>query len=63
MTDETTEVRLTAEERDLLADVLDSDYRALKEQINKAEDRTFHAELKVREATLLAILRKVRPEP
>jgi hypothetical protein len=59
MSDETSTLRLTAEERALLADILDSDYRNLKQQINHAEDRNFQAELKAREATLLAILQKV----
>lgn len=59
MTDETSRLLLTAEERALLADILDSDYRTLKEQINHAEDRHFQAELKAREAMLLAIMNKV----
>jgi hypothetical protein len=62
MSDETSTLSLTAEERALLADILDSDYRTLKEQINHAEDRNFQAELKAREAMLLAILDKVRAE-
>ena len=59
MTEETSALRLTTDERALLADILDSDYRNLKEQIGKAEDRNFQAELRAREAMLLAILNKV----
>ena len=55
-----TTLDLTAEELDLLVELLDQDYRELKEEINKTEAFRYKEDLKAREAMLVAILDKVR---
>jgi hypothetical protein len=50
---------LTEEERALLADILDEDFRNLKEEINKTEGYDFKNALKARERLLQAILAKL----
>jgi hypothetical protein len=54
---------LSDEERALLADLLDSDYRDLKQEIANTEGFEFKEELKAREAMLLGILERVTGRP
>jgi hypothetical protein len=53
-------IDFTREEAALVAEILDTSYRELKEQINKTEDTDFRRMLKQREALLLAALEKMR---
>jgi hypothetical protein len=53
------QINLTGEEHALLAELLDNDYRDLKEEIGKTEDYNFQAMLRAREQMLLGILQKV----
>lgn len=50
---------LTRAELDLLADILDGDFRDLRDQIYRVEDYRFEQELKEREALLRSILDKL----
>jgi hypothetical protein len=54
---------LSDDERALLADLLDSDYRDLKQEIANTEGFEFKEELKAREAMLLGILERVTGRP
>ena len=54
---------MRAEEQVLLADILDSAYRDLKEEINKTEAHEFKKQLKVREELLVGLLDRVRALP
>jgi hypothetical protein len=57
--DQSTTLELTAEELSLLAELLEQDYRELKEEINKTEGFRYKEDLKAREATMLSLLNKV----
>ncbi|HXG39793.1 MAG TPA: hypothetical protein VNJ28_02525 [Candidatus Limnocylindrales bacterium] len=59
MTEEPVTLSLTRAELDLLADILDGDFRDLRDQIYRVEDYRFEQELKEREALLRSILDKL----
>ena len=50
---------LSAEEHDLLADLLDRAFRDLKEEINKTEAYAYKKGLKSRERVLTELIQKV----
>ena len=50
---------LSDEERALLAELLDADYRELKEEINKTEGYDYKEALKARERLLESLLAKL----
>jgi hypothetical protein len=50
---------LSDEERALLVELLDNDFRNLKEEIGRTDTSSFKEELRVREATLLGLIEKV----
>ena len=53
------QVELSREEVAILADVLDQDYRNLKEEIYKTETRDFKEALKAREVLMVGLLTKL----
>ncbi len=53
-------LELSAEERELLAELLDEDLRDLKMEIADTDSSTFKQRLKVRERLLLGLLQKVQ---
>jgi hypothetical protein len=53
-------LELSAEERGLLADLLDEDLRDLKAEIADTDTSAFKERLKERERVLLGLLQKVR---
>jgi hypothetical protein len=59
VTEEPVTLSLTRAELDLLADILDGDFRDLRDQIYRVEDYRFEQELKEREALLRSILDKL----
>ena len=54
---------LSAEETTVLADVLDSALRELREEVYKAEVATYKDTLKQREAILVGLLQRVSAKP
>jgi len=52
-------VSFTDEERSLLSELLDRDYRELKEEINKTEAYDFKENLKARERQLVALMDRI----
>ncbi len=52
-------LELSAEERALLAELLDSAFRDLKEEINKTEAFAFKQGLKARERTLVGLIQRL----
>jgi len=54
---------VSAEEAALLADVLDSALRQLREEVYKAEVATYKDELKQREAVMTGLLRRLTARP
>ena len=54
------QLEIRTEERALLADILDTAFRDLKEEINKTEAHEFKAQLKMRESMLVSLLDRVR---
>jgi len=54
------QVELSSEEYTLLVELLDRDFRDLKEEINKTEAFDYKAALKARERTLVALIEKLR---
>ena len=54
------QLEIRTEEKVLLADILDSAFRDLKEEINKTEAHEFKQQLKVRESLLVNLLDRVR---
>ena len=54
------EITLTEQERALLEELLDSDFRELKEEINKTEAYGYKEQLKAREQTLVALMEKFK---
>ena len=63
MEERTTALQLSTAERSLLAELLESSYRDLKQQIGSTEDSTFKAELQARRDTLGELLQKVTGQP
>jgi hypothetical protein len=55
-------LELSAEERDLLAELLDGAVRDLKMEIADTDSSTYKLRLRARENVLLALLRKVRED-
>jgi hypothetical protein len=53
------DLTLSDEERALLVELLDNDFRNLKQEIGHTDTSTFKEELKVREATLLGLIEKL----
>ena len=53
-------LELSAEERDLLADLLDEDLRDLKMEIADTDSSEFKRRLKAREHLLIGLLQKVQ---
>ena len=53
------QLTLSDPEMSLLREILDEDYRNLKEEINKTETADFKHELKEREALLESVLHKL----
>ena len=53
------QINLTDEEHALLAELLDADFRELKEEIGKTEGREYQTMLRARERTLTGLLEKV----
>jgi hypothetical protein len=53
-------LELSAEERDLLADLLDEDLRDLKMEIADTDSSAFKQRLKARERLLVGLLQKVQ---
>jgi hypothetical protein len=51
---------LSADEAALLADLLDQDYRDLKEEIGKTEAYDYQQQLRARERLLIGLLQKVQ---
>ncbi|MDP8905866.1 MAG: hypothetical protein M3N29_11305 [Chloroflexota bacterium] len=60
--DDQTTLSLTTDERDVLRDVLDRDFRDLKQEIGSTEDWEYKEALKARRSLLEAILRKLGAE-
>jgi hypothetical protein len=56
----TVNLSISEEERALLTELLDSDYRDLKEEIGDTDTPDFKDDLKAREQLLLRLLDKVR---
>lgn len=54
---------LSAAERSLLAELLESAYRDMKQEIGRTEDSGFKAELQARRDTLAELLQKVTGQP
>jgi|tagenome__1003787_1003787.scaffolds.fasta_scaffold10451732_1 hypothetical protein len=54
---------ISEEERELLADLLEQDFRELKEEIYHTETRSFKDTLKLRETALLSVLHKLGRDP
>jgi hypothetical protein len=54
---------VSAEEAAVLADVLDSALRELREEVYKAEVAEYKADLKQRETLIEALLRRVSAKP
>ena len=54
------QLEIRTEEKALLADILDTAFRDLKEEINKTEAHEFKAQLKMRESMLVSLLDRVR---
>jgi hypothetical protein len=54
------QLEIRGEEKVLLADILDSAFRDLKEEINKTEAHEFKQQLKVREELLAGLLDRIR---
>jgi hypothetical protein len=52
-------IELTEAEGQLLAELLDSDFRDLKEEIHRTETYAYKESLKEREALLVGILQKL----
>ena len=50
---------LSAEERNLLAELLDRAFRDLKEEINKTEAYAYKKDLKARERMLVGLIQKL----
>jgi hypothetical protein len=50
---------LSDEERALLVELLDNEFRNLKEEIGSTDTSSFKDELKVREGTLLGLIEKL----
>jgi len=57
------QIELSDEEIAILADLLDQDYRNLKEEIYKTETREFKEALKAREALMVGLLTKLGRPP
>jgi hypothetical protein len=53
------QVQLTAEELQLLREVLEHEHGSLREEIYKTDTREVKSALKAREATLVALLEKL----
>ena len=53
-------LELSADEVTLLADLLDQDFRDLKEEIGKTEAYEYKQQLRTRERILTGLLQKVR---
>jgi len=53
------QIELSEDEHRLLAELLDQDFRDLKEEINKTEAFDYKRALKVREQTLVGLMEKV----
>ena len=54
------QLEIGGDEKALLADILDTAYRDLKEEINKTEAHQFKQQLKARESLLVSLLERVR---
>jgi len=57
------QIELTDEETQILTDMLDQEFRNLKEEIYKTETRGFKEALKAREALLVGLLTKLGHPP
>jgi hypothetical protein len=53
-------LELSADEAALLADLLDQDFRDLKEEIGKTEAYDYQQQLRARERLLIGLLQKVQ---
>ena len=63
MEGQTNALLLSAAERSLLAELLESAYRDLKAEIGRTEGYAFKAELQARRDTLAELLQKVTGQP
>ena len=63
MEGQTNTLQLSATERSLLTELLESAYRDMKAEIGRTEDSAFKAELQARRDTLAGLLQKVTGQP
>jgi hypothetical protein len=63
MADAPTHVDLSAEQRDLLTELLDEAYRNLRAEIHRTDDYEYKEGLKARQQALLSLLDKLGAHP